>query len=484
MHWMSRSGGMALARTHARLVWLTVISAFVLSACGSERLPSDYEAAQAALTTASCENGILKEEHTVLRYIGASVTSRICNPVAGGVPAMVSRDDAAGKQVDLNQLREADNAAFHSWHAGIQPDFRASMEKAEDEAHEVYVWFYVDQADAPEKEWLVGEPLAAAAASASAESRIRTGALQLAGKLSAEGVGVVSDLLAPVEYGIPVIRARAKLAVLDTVGTWPEVWRIDRVPSEAEHTLLADTFYYTTVESWPDYFGYDGTGVTVATYEGKFPDSWANLPGAPSGSCIDEYGVGRKCHCPGAQNRGDHSRGAMGVVRRSTGILGMANDATTIMANYGDCATNGPDVYASALNWATTNGATVISHSACTGTGSDPNAHDIFFDYKASVSPYPLVAAAAGNDSGKNVCNKLRNGLVVGGTLEYNGSSNRSLAYADPDKSYLNGTNGASGYEVPHVSAISAHVSSAVTDQRRRDARRVESCVGLSRGSS
>lgn len=154
----------------------------------------------------------------------------------------------------------------------------------------------------------------------------------------------------------------------------------------------------------------------------------------------------------------------MGVVRRATGTQGMANDSTTIMANYGDCTTNGPDVYASALNWATTEGATVISHSACTGAGSDPNAHDIFFDYKASVSPYPLVAAAAGNDDGVNVCNKLRNGLVVGGTLEYNDSSNRSLAYADQDKSYVNGTYGASGYEVPHVSAISEHVSTAGHD--------------------
>lgn len=139
----------------------------------------------------------------------------------------------------------------------------------------------------------------------------------------------------------------------------------------------------------------------------------------------------------------------------------MARDATTIMANYtGNCTTHGPDIFASALNWATSNGARIINHSYCTGTGPDPNAHDIFFDYKARVSPYPLVAASAGNGFQNNVCNKLRNGLSVGGTLELNGSSQRALAFVD-NKSWKNGTSDEAGYEVPHLTAISENVDTA-----------------------
>ncbi len=78
--------------------------------------------------------------------------------------------------------------------------------------------------------------------------------------------------------------------------------------------------------------------------------------------------------------------------------MGMANEASTIAANHlGGCQSNGPDSISSALNWATSNGAQVIVTTDMITPGS---ALDFFFDYKASVSPYPTIVGVAGNDSG------------------------------------------------------------------------------------
>ncbi|MCL4751372.1 MAG: S8/S53 family peptidase, partial [Myxococcales bacterium] len=429
------------------------------TACGSSGTES-FGVTNAELATA-CEKGVALKDHYHFEHIGVSVTRTVCLPEGDGVPDVVTTDDATGKLVDFAVLGVADRESFHGWHASMHPDLRQMLAAKTGEAQDVYVWFHVDGSDAPNKEWLVAEGAANADAVASRELRTRAAAQSLASKLSTAGnFDITGNLTPPVEYGIPVIRVRAALADLETVGTWPEVWRIDRVPTE--HKLQDETYYFTTMEFVIDYYlGHDGTGVTVATYEGNRPDSWANLPGAPSGSCGGVPGGSRKCHCAAGPTH-EHSRGMMGIVRRSAGTLGMANNATTIMANPGGgCVTHGTDEYASALNWATSNGATVISHSACTGVEASPNAHDIFFDFKASVYPYPLVAAAAGNSSVETVCNKLRNGLSVGGSLESPGSPDRSQATADENKSYLNGSSGANGYEVPHLTAISEGVNTA-----------------------
>ena len=132
---------------------------------------------------------------------------------------------------------------------------------------------------------------------------------------------------------MPVLRVSGTQDALTTVGSWPEVWRVDSVPTELAQQ--SDNYYTTTVENVLDtVFGYDGTGQTIAQYEGNRPDSWANLTGAPAGNCQGYLGNQRLCHCA-AGALSNHPRLTIGVARRATGILGMANDATTIMANHG-----------------------------------------------------------------------------------------------------------------------------------------------------
>jgi hypothetical protein len=256
---------------------------------------------------------------------------------------------------------------------------------------------------------------------------------------------------------------------VEEIGRWPQIWRIDPVPDLSDLVPLDNTYYSTTLESIIDvWLGLDGTNVTVAQYEGTFPDSWQQLSGAPSGSCVDVWGLSKKCHCPAGDfhldpGRATHVRYTLGVVRRTTGILGMANGATTLAANHmGGCSSYGPDNYASAMHWAYLNGATVMGHSECTGTGMSQTAHDRFFDYMASTY-YLTIASAAGNSDIQYVCNKRRNTFVVGGGREVPGNPDRAQVTWD-NVSYYNPGNyppPVNGWELPHLTAISANVNSA-----------------------
>ncbi|MBK7585965.1 MAG: S8 family serine peptidase [Myxococcales bacterium] len=395
-------------------------------------------------------------DHHRFEYIGASVTRLLCKPGGLEAPTIVTLDSKTGAAVEFTQLADADRAAFHGWHASVDPAFREMLEQKPAEPVEAYLWFYVDESDAPNKEWLVAEPSAATVAVSLREVRMRSAAAALAKKLQASpDVEIATDVIAPEEYGIPIIRVRAKLADFEQIGAWPEVWRIDPVPTR--FTPQSDTYYYTTLDSYLDgLFGHDGTGQTVALFEQTRPDSWANLTGAVAGSCADDFGAQKKCHCA-AGAKHSHPRYVAGIIRRSSGILGMANEASTIAANhFGGCQTNGPDSISSALNWATTNGARVILTTDSTGPGT---ALDFLFDYKASVSPYPIVVGVAGNNSAADVASHHRNGLVTGGALESPpGSSNRASVTTDPAKSWRNPT-GTAGFEVPHIAAISEDVT-------------------------
>jgi len=85
------------------------------------------------------------------------------------------------------------------------------------------------------------------------------------------------------------------------------------------------------------------------------------------------------------------------------------------------------------------------------------SSRDFLLDYKTANNPYPIVVAGAGNNGEWVVQNRLRNGLVVGGGYETNGSD-RTAVYQASKVSTLN-PNGAYGFEVPHLAAISENVA-------------------------
>ncbi len=125
----------------------------------------------------------------------------LCTPTGLVLPSVVTVDSKTGAVVEFARLADADRAAFHGWHASLDPQFRSTLEVKPDEPRDAYVWFYVDESDAPEKEWLVGEPTAAAATVALRESRMRSAAASLSNKLHAvSAVDVATDVLGPQEY--------------------------------------------------------------------------------------------------------------------------------------------------------------------------------------------------------------------------------------------------------------------------------------------
>ncbi|MBE7483047.1 MAG: hypothetical protein HS104_24115 [Polyangiaceae bacterium] len=216
-------------------------------ACGPGH--SDVEAVRsesAKLTTAvsSCPNGALADEHIYFRYIDTTVTSQICRPTGSEPPTIIATEDATAKQVDIANLLDADSAAFHSWHSGIQPAFRALLETDASMDRDVYIWFYVDQSDLPAKEWLAGEKDAGAAAAAVAESRIRSAAINLAGKLETAGVHVTTDVLLPVEAAAPQVAGMA--ATMQELNPSLKYWPEAMVPiimagadEDTDNTLLS-----------------------------------------------------------------------------------------------------------------------------------------------------------------------------------------------------------------------------------------------------
>lgn len=435
--------------------------ALALLACAPSQDAAETPGVSSAVSTCAGEAVVIRHH---LQFVNLIVRQSFCQPYSSALQ-VTTVDDTTGSPVDLEALLAADTAAFHNWHASLAPGLRTVAETNPNKLHEAYVWFRIDESGAAAKDVLLGDAVAASEATALQDAALRKVAGILAARIaSLSNVESLTEVDSPQIYGIPVIRLRAPLAELETIGSWPEVWRVDLAPGQGE--LYSDNYYYTTGESVLDYFGYDGTGVTVAIYEWDRPDRWENLPGVPSGSCYT-LGGSKKCHCASGGTNA-HSRLVTGVVRRNTGILGMANGATTIIANGGidSCKTHGPDKWASALNWARVNGANVINHSASTMTWNDPNpnAGDFLFDYQANSYPYPLIVTAAGNGAADYVGNKLRNGLVVGGGVETAGQDRSQVFWSTQwysGTAFLNGTDGASGYELPHLTAISVDVTTA-----------------------
>jgi hypothetical protein len=216
------------------------------------------------------------------------------------------------------------------------------------------------------------------------------------------------------------------------------------------------------------YLEYTGSGITVAIREGGRPDSYWNLPGIVPGDCEAAGGTAH-CHCPEGNTFG-HPRWVAGLVSTSvTPFSGIAPDSTTIFANTGvsGCESHGLDLFTSAVNWATDEGASVINVSAI---GAD--SEQMFWDYKAVTWPWPTVVAGAGNQGHQEehtVANRLRNGIVVGASTE------NHLDYAvdsrhDIEMRFNSSWINPEGWgELPHIVAPGTHVVSAGHDPGQID---------------
>jgi hypothetical protein len=439
--------------------------------CGPQ--PSEQTSSSSAPLVAYCGGETLASLTHSFRSTGRKVIIDTCQTDGSGQPSFAVRDALTGQAVDLDVLGKDDSQVFHDVRGTIEGKAALALDAKPSEKFDAHVWFRIDLSDAPDKEVEVANPGLAVSAAASREGRTRGAATALVAKIgSISGLDVVTKTHVPVEYGVPVLRVRGTRDALYEVGKLPWVWRVMLTTDEVQ-THSSD-YYCTTGTSSLDALGKDGTGQTIAILEWDMVDSYLNLPTAVSdpNGCLPKPGYGtvrKKCHCPGGQyEQGGHIRLMAGVAAGSTSFGGIADEASLIFANWLGCATNGPDEFSSALNWATTNGARVISRSE----GYPPpweswddgmqSSRDFLVDYKISVSPYPFVAESSGNDPAYPVSNPIRNGVVVAGADETNACSrsavvSHNLSWSNP--------NGADGFEIPHLVAISVDVDSVGATQ-------------------
>ncbi len=250
--------GVATSQIKLLVARFGLLVATLATGCGPGAEDSPWTRTAEQLTPQACD--VMVTHHQHFRFTDARVKTEVCRPVGKGLPVLVSTDENSGATVDLEQQIAADRAAFHNWHSSIEPGFRAQLEKDPTTPRDAYIWFYVDGRDEPTKDWLVAEPADALASLNTMETRMRNAAQGLAVRLGdTPDVELEGTVTPPEQYGIPVVRVRAGLQALSVIGLWPEVWRIDGVPTE--HTNCSDDYYTTTGENIIDsVFGYDGTG--------------------------------------------------------------------------------------------------------------------------------------------------------------------------------------------------------------------------------
>jgi hypothetical protein len=397
-----------------------------------------------------------------LAYIGRTLETFVCAR-AHRAPDVLAVDADTGAVVDRAALKGADLQALRDG-SRLHHTLRDSLAGVgSDDLVDVVIWFRVETLDLPDGEAQREDPEVGAWVHQVKEDGMRATVLELAAELERlPGTELRANLDAQ-EIGIPAVFARVPRRHLETLGELPQVNLIMPGSLDEEPVPQSDPEnYFHSDVAWAHHFlGYTGNGIKVAVYEGARPDSYHNLPGVVPGLCEAEGGSA-SCHCPEGHMT-EHPRGVAGPIRASvTSFGGLAAGSTTVFANFaGGCTPFGLDQYASALNWATGTGASVINISNI--PPPDQAQHWMFWDYKAAKWPWPTMATAVGNGALVDpvVVNRMRNGLVVGA------ASDRDLDYSQDTRHdammYVTSRweNVAGWGELPHLVAPGAGVATA-----------------------
>jgi hypothetical protein len=442
------------------LAWLAV------AGCADEEVPAgaDVGSAQARLTGPDasaamphCAGKAVFAGHEPLHYIDRTLQVYAC--VAPGPEVEVLAYDAeTGRQVDRAALKEENRQALQDG-ARLHHTLSDRIQHlGPDEPVDVAIWLRVDTSDLGDPWDRRNDRELAAWAHAEQEQRRRTSAQSLATNLAGFAGAVVRSNVDAETIGIPVVFAEVPKRHLTALGDLPGVNLImPGSPDRDMEPLSTLNYFDSNVAGVHHLYEWTGDGVVVAVHEGARPDTYWNLPGILPGDCVAPGGSA-SCHCPGGSMTG-HPRWVAGLIGNSvTPFGGIAPDASLIFANRGSCTSHGPDPTASAVNWATDEGASVINVSAIMG-----DLENMFYDYKAAHYPYPTVVAGAGNAGHLDlpVANKIRNGLVVGASTDNHidyATDTRHDIEIKFNSSWIN----PEGFgELPHVAAPGGVVATA-----------------------
>jgi hypothetical protein len=360
-----------------------------------------------------------------LHYIGRRLDVYTCVPLRDDAPWVVAYDAETGERVDRRALKDADLDALRAGSRLHHTLLAMLDELGPDDMVDVVIWLRLDTRDLPDELEQIEDPDVGVAVRDEREQRMRASVLELVEELDRlEGTEHDANLDAS-QIGIPAFFARVPKRHLATVGELSGVNLVMPGSPDVEPELdghPTETYFESDV-AWAHHsLNYTGSDIKVAVYEWR-PDSYWNLPGIAPGNCEAEGGTAL-CHCPAGPTTA-HARHVTGVIRNSvTSFGGIAPDATTIFANIDlqspTCTDHGLDTWASALNWATHQGATVVNISL----GVNVERHWMFWDYKAATWPFPTVAGSAGNLKAEDpddlpVSKSLRNGIVVGNANDH-----------------------------------------------------------------
>ena len=253
-------------------------------------------------------------------------------------------------------------------------------------------------------------------------------------ELDAQGV---SDAM-PVLHA-PVIQGSMTRQQAHALCSSPYVERIYYAPPPQP----AWTSYKGTIQTPA---GVTGDGSAVCVIESQLYDDDTNLE-------IDDV------FCPGGTT-GDHGTWVAGVIRATTTPYGVAPDAIVDYASWEGpgCGSNaGPSI-----DWcARTQSSPDIDNFVWNFSHTCGDGDQRLFDYWARTFPYPLVAAAAGNQGSNAVVDcQLYNGLVVGGTNDQ-GDTRRSNDTIYNNTSSLNPDTVHDDWELPYVCAPAVDIEAA-----------------------
>lgn len=416
------------------------------------RLVGSAEAA--ALALEPCDGVIVRGHPVHFEHSGAMATPYSCFGSNGRQLRTELRDHSGA--VSWDAMRLADAVAFRTAKQRMDPELRKRMERATDaERVLVDVWLTIPEGGLPDREHLHGLSKNDNERETTLfRQRIEAHVRRI---LQAEKIEQRVLRLDPQSPGLrgraPLLMVEAtpeqirELAQLDAVTALSATWVEDKGTASSEAWYDIDRIAPMIANA-----GWDGSGVIVADIYGSWGIADNTELGVASGSCEPTVGgPNYKCFCPplaaNATSTGNHMQDVLGFVKNSNASLrgGTAPAATTIVGNAAGSSPNGCGGVTLATDWAIDEGVDVINRSAGISTE-----YSRYSDWVASVPPYVLTVAAAGNSGNDDeVGGILRNGIIVGGANDHQSVDRTALTMYSGSQS----GNPLPGFELPHVVA-------------------------------
>jgi len=409
-----------------KLLSLSCLAAVALSVRPAGAAPAESEFLAAAGAPAGT---ILAKGMACYDYLGTCTwQAKVLDPATGATREVVLGEAGAPLGVTSRDLAVMEEERRFLALGPISEDlWRILADAGPGDVVPVFVWLRTYE-DSPVREELLADGKKAAAWASAHVTKVQAAKAALVDAGVPKGLYKFGFILNAPAVRLDLTKAQvlwlASLEVVAEIRPWVE-------PTPAGNT------WFDAVDAGCAGCN-DATGVKVCLIEPNRPDDTSTL------TIADYY------RDPPTGTTSAHARWMVGIIRSSGTVGGgAASLASTYVGNY-DGSADG------ALNWCATSATKVWNYSQASDTTLDR-----LFDYWVRHSPYPFVAAAAGNGgSGAVASNQGFNVLCVGGSDD-RATTARSddLIYGSTSSKNPNTTYG--DRELPVIAAPAVNVSGA-----------------------